>query len=246
MKSFDIVIRCKNEIEWLPHVFESIANQAIRPQKIVFVDDSSIDGSMEYANQNGCQVVDYGPQPFNYSHALNIGIEESISDTVLLLSAHCVLYDKYAIEKLVDSIDLFSAAGVFGRQIPTSKSSNIDTRDLLTVFGRERIIYEKYPFFHNAFSLIDRNIWKDIPFSTSTNGIEDRYWANSVCSIGHRILYEPSAIVYHEHGLNQSLEEKRAKRICDSLKKLHQDDAPINNSKSFILKNDKLANLLKY
>ena len=79
MKSFDIVIRCKNEIEWLPHVFESIANQNIRPQKIVFVDDSSIDGSKEYANQNGCQIVDYGPQPFNYSHASFCGITHNLS-----------------------------------------------------------------------------------------------------------------------------------------------------------------------
>ena len=104
MKSFDIVIRCKNEIEWLPHVFESISNQTIRPNKIVFVDDSSSDGSKEFANQHGCHVVDYGDQPFNYSKALNIGIEESNSDTVLLLSAHCVLYDEFAIEKFVEFV----------------------------------------------------------------------------------------------------------------------------------------------
>ena len=234
MKSFDIVIRCKNEIEWLPHVFESISNQTIRPNKIVFVDDSSSDGSKEFANQHGCHVVDYGDQPFNYSKALNIGIEESNSDTVLLLSAHCVLYDEFAIEKLVECIDLFSAAGVFGRQIPTNKSSNIDTRDLLTVFGRERIIYEKFPFFHNAFSLIDKSVWNDIPFSNSTNGIEDRFWAYSVCSSGYKIVYEPSAIVYHEHGLNQSSDNHRAKRVCESLKKLHRDDVPFNSSKSII------------
>ena len=130
-------------------------------------------------------------------------------------------------------MNLYAAAGVFGRQIPTNKSSNIDTRDLLTVFGREKIIYEKFPFFHNAFSLIDRKIWKEIPFSTSTNGIEDRFWANSACSLGHRIVYEPSAIVYHEHGLNQSSDESRAKRVCNHLKKLHKDDKPLNISKSF-------------
>ena len=233
MNSFDIVIRCKNEIKWLPYVFASISNQTIKPNKIVFVDNSSIDGSKEFAIQNSCQIVEYGDQPFNYSHALNIGIEKSTSDTVLLLSAHCVLYDEFAIEKLLDCMNLYAAAGVFGRQIPTNKSSNIDTRDLLTVFGREKIIYEKFPFFHNAFSLIDRKIWKEIPFSTSTNGIEDRFWANSACSLGHRIVYEPSAIVYHEHGLNQSSDEIRAKRVCNHLKKLHKDDKPLNISKSF-------------
>ena len=158
MKSFDIVIRCKNEIGWLPHVFDSISNQTIKPNKIVFVDDSSSDGSIEFANQYGCHVVDYGDQPFNYSLALNKGIMQSDADMVLLLSAHCVLYNAFAIEKLMQCIELFSAAGVFGRQIPTNNSTNIDARDLLTVFGRERIVYEKYPFFHNAFSMFKKSI----------------------------------------------------------------------------------------
>jgi len=234
MKSFDIVIRCKDEIKWLPHVFKSINFQTIKPNKIIFVDDSSSDGSKEFAIQNGCHVVDYGENTFNYSKALNIGIEESTSDTVLLLSAHCVLYDEFAVEKLVECIDIFSAAGVFGRQIPTNKSSFIDTRDLLTVFGRERIIYEKFPFFHNAFSLIDKSVWDTNPFSTETNGIEDRFWAQNLCSIGYKIVYEPSAIVYHEHGLNQSSDNERAKRVCKSLEKLHQNDLPFKNRKSIM------------
>ena len=242
MKSFDIVIRCKNEIVWLPYVFDSISNQTIKPNKIVFVDDSSSDGSIEFANQYGCHVVDYGDQPFNYSQALNIGIMQSDADMVLLLSAHCVLYNAFAIEKLMQCIDLFSAAGVFGRQIPTNNSTNIDARDLLTVFGRERIVYEKYPFFHNAFSLIDRSVWKDIPFSINTNGIEDRLWAYNVCSKGYKVIYEPSAIVYHEHGLNQGLDSQRAKRVYNSLKTLHKDDTPISQSKSFILKKGGRAN----
>ena len=40
MRSVDIVIRCKDEMKWLPRVFESIKNQTITPQKIIFVDDS--------------------------------------------------------------------------------------------------------------------------------------------------------------------------------------------------------------
>ena len=88
--------------------------------------------------------------------------------------------------------------------------------------------------FHNAFSLIDKSVWDTNPFSTETNGIEDRFWAYSVCSSGYKIVYEPSAIVYHEHGLNQSSDNHRAKRVCESLEKLHKDDVPFNSRKSII------------
>jgi len=224
MRSYDLVIRCKNEMKWLPSVLESISNQSIKPKKIIFVDDSSTDGSKLFAEKFGCQVINYGEKEFNYSRALNIGMEEVVSDAAILLSAHCVLYNEVAIEKLIEVQDLYSAAGVFGRQIPTKDSIDIDIRDLLTVFGRERIIYEKYPFFHNAFSLIDKSVWRKIPFSTEVNGIEDRVWAYNVCASGYKVVYEPSAVTYHEHGLNQGCSNARAKRVVNALKTLHKDD----------------------
>jgi len=224
MRSVDVVIRCKNEMKWLPRVLESISNQSITPKKIIFVDDYSTDGSELFAEKFGCQVINYSEKEFNYSRALNIGMKEVDSDAALLLSAHCVLYNEVSIEKLIEVQDVFSAAGVFGRQIPTKDSINIDTRDLLTVFGRERIVYEKYPFFHNAFSLIDASVWREIPFSTEVNGIEDRVWAHEVCARGYKVVYEPSAVAYHEHGLNQGCSNARAKRVVNALKSLHKDD----------------------
>ena len=230
MDSVDVVIRCKNEIEWLPSVLDSISTQSLKPQKIIVVDDSSNDGSREYASEHDCHIVDYGSDPFNYSRALNIGLQDVSSDTALLLSAHCVLYDNFAIEKLMKSLDVPSAVGVFGRQIPTSNSSDIDIRDLLTVFGRERLVYEKYPFFHNAFSLIDMSYWKNNLFSEATNGIEDRVWAYEACANGFKIIYEPEAIVFHEHGLNQGCSLPRAKRVVNALRLLHKDDIPITSN----------------
>ena len=84
-------------------------------------------------------------------------------------------------------------------------SNPIDTRDLVTVFGRERIVFESYPFFHNAFSLIERTAWEKCQFDEKHNGIEDRIWARQQALSGRKIIYEPESVVYHEHGLNQEL-----------------------------------------
>lgn len=221
---YDVVIRCKDEMEWLPRVIDSLKKQTIQPSKIIVVDNSSNDGSREYALKQNCLVVKYNKSDFNYSYALNIGIQETSQNEVLILSAHCELVTPQSVENLIDVRHAYKAAGVYGRQIPTLKSNPVDTRDLVTVFGRERIVFETYPFFHNAFSLIDRSAWEECRFNESLNGIEDRFWAREQSLKGRKIIYEPESIVYHEHGLNQGASMDRALRVCKHLKDLHKDD----------------------
>ena len=221
---YDVVIRCKNEIEWLPRVITSLNNQSIVPSKIIIVDNNSNDGSVEYAEKENCTIVKYDKLEFNYSYSLNLGIREASEQNILILSAHCELITKGSVKNMIEARQAYDAAGVYGRQIPTVNSNPIDTRDLVTVFGRERIIFEKYPFFHNAFSLIERKAWEHCPFNESQNGVEDRFWAREQVLKGKKIVYEPSSIAFHEHGLNQGLSIERAIRVCDSLKVLHEDD----------------------
>lgn len=221
---YDVVIRCRNEIEWLPRVIASLNNQSIKPSKIIVVDNSSDDGSGDYAQHQNCYVLQYDREEFNYSYALNIGIKETSEDEVLILSAHCELVTSGSVQNMIEVRHAYKAAGVYGRQVPTTNSNPIDTRDLITVFGRERIVFESHPFFHNAFSLIDRSAWEICPFDESKNGVEDRFWAREQVSRGRKIVYEPESIVFHEHGLNQGASMIRALRVCKSLKDFHEDD----------------------
>lgn len=222
---YDVVIRCKNEIEWLPRVLNSLQHQSIKPSNILLVDDNSSDGSSEYARANGCKIIDYDKDDFNYSYALNLGLKQTKSKYVLILSAHCELAKNRSLERMLELFQNHkNLAGVFGRQIPTPNSNPFDTRDLLTVFGREQIIYKSYPFFHNAFSLISKKSWEIIEFNENYNGIEDRVWAKEQTDNGNIVIYEPDAVVYHEHGLNQGTSFARAKRVCNALSNLHEDD----------------------
>ena len=221
---YDVVIRCKNEMDWLPRVIESLKKQTIKPSKIILVDNSSEDGSQQYAIEQNCIVVEYNRPDFNYSYALNLGLQETSQEEILILSAHCELLTPRSVENLIEVRHAYKAAGVYGRQIPTVNSNPVDTRDLVTVFGRERIVFETYPFFHNAFSLIERSAWESCNFDESLNGIEDRFWAREQALRGRKIIYEPDSVVYHEHGLNQGSSMDRALRVCKHLKGLHSED----------------------
>ena len=221
---YDVVIRCRNEMEWLPRVISSLKNQSIKPSQIILVDNSSEDGSAEYAKRENCVVLQYDKEEFNYSYALNLGINKTSANEILILSAHCELMTTGSVQNMIEVRHAYKAAGVYGRQVPTIKSNPIDTRDLITVFGRERIVYESYPFFHNAFSLIDRLAWEECRFDEALNGIEDRFWAREQAAKGRKIVYEPESVVFHEHGLNQGVSMNRALRVCKHLKDLHKDD----------------------
>jgi glycosyltransferase involved in cell wall biosynthesis len=191
MKDYDIVIRCRNESASLPICLDKINAQSVQPKRVVVVDNGSEDLSADIARSRGCDIVPYPENElFNYSKALNIGIYSTTSKYILILSAHCIMVHNECAEIMLEVFDLFDAGCVYGRQLPTVNSNAVDTRDLLTVFGRERVIYEKYPFFHNAFSMIKRSLWEAIPFDQNINGIEDRIWARNVCKIGHKIIYE--------------------------------------------------------
>lgn len=223
--NYDVVIRCRDEIAWLGKTIKSLHTQTCPPQKIIVVDDASSDGSRELAVDLGCVVIDYNLDAFNYSAALNLGLERVDSDFALILSAHCPVVSCNGINYLLSEFSDSDVAGVFGRQIPTKNSKNVDIRDLLTVFGRQRIVYDLAPFFHNAFSMIRRSDWEAVKFNESVNGIEDRFWACDIVKGGRKIIYVPDAVVIHEHGLNHGSDEGRAERVVQQIRMLHQDDA---------------------
>ena len=231
MQEYDVLVRCRNEINWLIFFHKAILSQTVQPRSIIFVDDGSTDGSREFALSQGYAIVDFPPgEKFNYSKALNIGASVASADNLLVISAHCILADSGSVKIMLDAIGMEKVAGVYGRQIPTRRSTAFDTRDLLTIFGRERLVFNKYPFFHNGFSLIRRELWCQIKFDEEVHGLEDRIWAQRMCDSGYSIIYEPDAVVYHEHGLNHGLSEERALRVCSLLKKFHSSDLILTSS----------------
>lgn len=222
--NYDILIRCRNEVSWLNQTYDAINSQKSTPNKVIFVDSGSTDGSLELANSFGWEVIKYKTDKFNYSESLNIGFENSESLYVLILSAHCIFSNEEGATKMLEEFNDNKVGAVFGRQLPTKRSSPHDTRDLLTVFGRERIVYQKQPFFHNAFAMVKKSLWQTIKFDENINGIEDRIWAREIAKLGYKIIYQPEAKVYHEHGLNHGTSMERALRVLEALKILHKDD----------------------
>lgn len=217
MAEISIVIRTKDEEQWIGQCLRRVNDQSLRDIEIVLVDNQSTDKTVAKA-RDVCpdlelvEVDDYKP-----GLALNKGIEASEGVYIVCLSAHCIPHDETWLENLRKNFENDEIAGVYGRQLPTKYSDPVDKRDLIRTFGLERRVQSKDTFFHNANSMIRRDLWRTFPFKEDVTNIEDQIWANEVINEGYKIVYEPDAVVYHHHGINQGNDEERTTSVVRTM-----------------------------
>ena len=218
-----IVIRTKNEGFWLGSCLFAVSLQDYPDFEVILVDNESRDSTLEIAHSFGCKVVMISDEEFNFSRALNIGIEAAGGDLIAITSGHCIPADEQWLARLSMHFRRPEVVATYGRQLPLPDSSPIDKRDLWTTFGEDRKIQNRDYFFHNANSMIRRDAWVGLPFNEEIHGVEDRDWAKKVMRNGARIVYEPTARVFHHHGIHHSANEERAARVVRVIELIQQD-----------------------
>ena len=215
-----VIIRTKNEERWISSCLEAVFAQEFKDIEVIIVDSHSSDKTVEKAKQFPVKVIyidNYLP-----GKALNMGIRVSRGEYICCLSAHCIpTNEKWMSNLLCNFSENNDVAGVYGRQEPMSFSSDFDKRDLLITFGLDRRVQIKDSFFHNANSMIRRDIWEKIPFDEHVTNIEDRVWAENVIKAGYKLIYEPEASVYHYHGIHQNADPQRCRNIVRILERFH-------------------------
>lgn len=212
-----IIIRTKNEERWITKCLQAINSQNFKHYEIIIVDNKSTDKTVEKAKLEGVKKIvlinNYLP-----GFALNKGIEKSLGEFIVCLSAHCIPISNKWLENLLNNFNDMNVAGTYGRQVPMEFSKDSDKRDLFLVFGLDKKIQIKDSFFHNANSMIRKDIWKKFKFDNNITNIEDRIWGQKIIDAGYKIIYEPEASVYHYHGIHQDGNQKRLKSVVNIIK----------------------------
>ena len=219
-----IIVRTYNEEKWIAHCLGAIFSQNFDNFEVILVDNNSTDHTVEVAKRYPISTI-VKIDKFFPGKALNDGIRASTGNYIVCISAHCIPKDKQWLQNLYNNFDENEKlAGVYGRQLPLSYTSDADKRDLLIAFGQDKKVQVKDYFFHNANSMLPRSIWDKFPFDEEATNIEDRIWGKLVIEAGYEIIYEPSASVYHYHGLHQHGNTSvRAKGIATILGELDEE-----------------------
>lgn len=220
-----VVIRSKNEEKWLGSCLFAIANQDTDDVEIILVDNESTDDSVAIAESFGCKILYIPDKEFNYSRALNIGISASSGDLVAIISAHCVPVNEQWLNHMAMHFEDKLVGAVYGRQEPLPDTPAGDKRDLWTTFGLDRKTQIKDYFFHNANSMIRRDLWEKVNFSEKIHGVEDRDWAKKMLKRGLRIVYEPHSSVFHQHGIHHNGNPERTVRVVKMIEAIHKEHA---------------------
>ena len=214
-----LIIRTKNEERWIAACLKAVFSQSIDDFEVILVDNQSTDRTVEKASQFSIAKA-LNCDEFRPGQALNQGIRASRGEYIVCLSGHCVPVNDQWLARLVENFAAADVAGVYGRQEPLSFTPDADKRDLSIVFGLDKRVQRKDSFFHNANSMIRRDIWEQVPFDERLSNIEDRVWAHKVLQLGYTLVYEPEASVFHYHGIHHDGDARRCFNVVRILEEV--------------------------
>ncbi|MCK5163230.1 MAG: glycosyltransferase family 2 protein [Desulfobacula sp.] len=214
-----LIIRTRNEERWISSCLKSVFAQDYKDFEVIIVDNQSTDSTLAKVAQFPIEKIVHC-QNYIPGRSLNLGIAKAEGEFIVCLSGHCIPTNEKWLGNLLLDFDDPDVAGVYGRQEPLSFTSPADKRDLMLVFGPERRIQKKDSFFHNANSMIRKSVLDKIPFDDKVTNIEDRVWAQEILNQGYKIVYEPSASVYHYHGIHQDGNIQRCTNVVKIMENL--------------------------
>lgn len=223
IKKISIIIRTKNEENWIKACLFAIKKQNYTSYEIIIVDNGSLDRTIDVVKKFNVKKIT-NLKDFKPGAALQKGINLAKGDILVFLSAHCIPTSINWLSELVKPIIDNKSVASYGRQIPTKTSRPDDARDLLMVFGKESLIQLKDFKFHNANSAIDKKYYLKNPFDKNLSNIEDWDWGKKVIKNKKTISYVAEASVYHHHGINQHdiKESFRSKSVSKLLRELYE------------------------
>ena len=203
MDNISIVIRNRNESEYIGFCLQSI-REYFKESEVIIIDNESDDDSLSivqlFSKDLNIKILTLPRNAYSPGSSINLGVKHASNDIVLVLSAHCRLTSFIDVSHVKEMLE--SNVAVFGNQIPVYKGKKITKRYIWNHFGNEPAVnmfsqIENRYFLHNAFCFYSRDILLANPFDESYSGKEDRFWAIEMVAKGYQYFYLPSIVVEH-------------------------------------------------
>ena len=197
--SFSVVIRCYNEERHLPVLFEAMERQSIKPAEVILVDSGSTDGSVRIGNDYGAKVLHIAKDDFSFGRSLNMGVEATHSDFVVIASAHVYPTGEGWFERLLQPFVDSGVALVYGGQQGDGRTRFSERQVFRQWFPPVSSSDQTHAFCNNGNAAVRRSVWETLRYDEQVPGLEDVHWAKRAMERGSRIVYQADASVVHVH-----------------------------------------------
>jgi rhamnosyltransferase len=210
-----VVIRNKNEADYLERILAILTNRYTDDiNEIIIVDNNSSDDSIVIAQKYQCKIVTI--DKFTYGKAINLGIQATKNDYVLLLSSHAIPIGKRFFKNTIEFIQ--------------SKKDFAGLRYINSIENYERAISNdfkvKQPLQYGlmaACCIVSKVVWSQYLFNEELVFSEDKEWSERVSKAGYGIYEIDEAFFYfikrrEQSELNRFKNETIAKHQLHNIK----------------------------
>lgn len=195
-----IIIRNKNEAEFIGFAIQSCLDYFGAPE-IIVMENNSTDDSLDVVQNfnNRTNIIVKNINKYKPGESINKAIKYVTNEYILVLSAHTQII-QLDFESVKKNLDKHKA--VFGQQIPIHRGKKVTPGYIWTNFGNNEEVnkfseIENRLFLHNAFCFYKKETLVEFPMPENYSGKEDRYWAKDIVDKNHSYLYDPSQKCYH-------------------------------------------------
>ena len=208
-----IIIRTLNEERYLPELLASIQRQRTEfSYEVVLIDSGSTDNTLKIAELFDCRILHIRREDFSFGRSLNRACEAARGKFLVFVSGHCIPYDQYWLQNLVEPLKTGKAQYCYGRQLGGPHTYCSESQIFLKYFPESSSLPQEGFYCNNANSAILRDLWEKYRFDEELTGLEDMHLAKRLLAAGGAVGYVAEACVYHLHHENWSQIERRFER----------------------------------
>ncbi len=205
-----LVVPTLNAGEGFMNWLEAIRAQSVSPERLIIIDSSSSDETVELARNAGFEVYSIPREEFNHGGTRQKSVDFlHDSDLIVFMTQDAIPANSESLANLILVFDDPTIGAAYGRQLPRREANPIEAHARLFNYPSQSHIRGaadiarlglKTSFISNSFAAWRRKaLMKTGGFPLYTIQNEDAYAASKLIKAGWRIAYCAEAMVYHSH-----------------------------------------------
>lgn len=195
---------------YVTKIIESIKQQDVVPTKVLVIDSSSTDGTVEVFQGEGFDVHSIRRSEFNHGATRNLAFAMNPWADIVVFQTQDALFESgHSLKELVRSFDEPAVGAAYGRQLPRigagpieahARVFNYPTTNQIRSLGDVNRLGFRSIFISNSFAAYRASAYRAVGgFSDKVIVGEDTHLVARLLLSGWKVAYCAEAKVYHSH-----------------------------------------------